>query len=341
MDIYGVDGVIHETIHEDLLAPPVYSRSFDYAAVEEMSQRFAATQGVVQASAATVSTILLRLPLPDSEEPTVDLIGRFHYLGPQDPSDPSSTVLGMYGGVEGVPPAPGRPAADLNFYMHIDPRDKWVKGGVVIGDTFFSFVTVNGAVVITAFNYEVGLCRLEQQGGGGGGGAEPGHGVTKNMTLAERRAYRQEKMRLKKVARQERHNATKAAREEKRARKKAGGGSGWKKQRWRQLAPRQPHSDAHGHGHGHAHDHAAMHRQLQTTPFLIFIDFAPPSGYYSQWNQGLPINITQCASTALTSAVRSQIAAAVREDYAPFNVEVSWDGSKGMVWARRLARDSR
>ena len=43
-----------------------------------------------------------------------------NYLGPADPNTLTSTLLGMYGAVDGVPHAPGSPPADLNFFLYIE-----------------------------------------------------------------------------------------------------------------------------------------------------------------------------------------------------------------------------
>lgn len=157
----------------DNLSAHACSNDFDYGAVMQMSQAFA-SQGV-DSQATLASTIMLYLPQPapaagvaaaggeahaQTIPPTLDLVGLINYLGPADPNDPTSTLLGMYGGITGVPPTPGNPAADLNFYLYIetDPTNQYVEGGAVIGDTYWRFETIDGQVVITAYPYEASYC---------------------------------------------------------------------------------------------------------------------------------------------------------------------------------------
>lgn len=303
---------------------PVYSLDFNYGLVKNMSEKFVATQGAVQANSAAPNTILLRLPIPlasaaNPEAAIMDLVGRFNYLGPADPSDVTSTVLGMYGGIEGVEPAPGSPAADLNFYLFIepDPANQWVEGGAVIGDTYYRFETIDGAVIITAFPFEVGLCRLQQAGAA----PVPGPGGWKNMTKAERRQYKQAVKEQKKLGRAQKRADAKDAR----AQKKVDKGGKRHQLRQRQLAKPAPQQEHQHHQHAnHAHDDHAhvMHRHLQTGRLLVLLDFAPPSGFYRPWNQGNSISIVQCPATVFTAPLQDQILTNVREDFAPFNIEV-------------------
>lgn len=112
MDIYGISGVVTQNIHQGQnTSVPVYSTDFDFAAVEAISQRLAGTQGFVEASNVVTNTIMLRLPLPDCTGPedVMEVIARFNFLGPADPADSASTLLGMFGMIDGVPPAPGDP----------------------------------------------------------------------------------------------------------------------------------------------------------------------------------------------------------------------------------------
>ncbi len=320
--IYTIDGMLQEPVYDTAnISVPVLSTDFNYTAVEDMAQMFKATQGVVQANSLAPNTILLSLPVPGATNPEaaiLDLVGKFNYLGPRDPDDPLSSVLGMYGDIEGIPPAPGSPAADLNFYLFIDPVTQWVEGGAVIGDIYYHFETLeDGALVITAYPFEVGLCRLEEARAL----PDPGPGFKKNMTREEWRAYKQGVKEQKKLGREQKKADTKAAREGKREEKQEG-----------KTVRRLPddhahehdngHDHGHNHGHDHHHDHAGMHRQLQTSRLLVFIDFAPPSGLYFPWNGGNFISITQCSTTVLTQAVRDQIVAGTNEDFAPFNIVV-------------------
>jgi len=63
----------------------------------------------------------------------------------------------------------------------------------------------------------------------------------------------------------------------------------------------------------------AMHRQLQASRLLVFLDFAPPDGSYSWWNGGNPITISRCN---LPQSEIDQAVAGTVEDFAPFNIEV-------------------
>lgn len=308
-----------------------FAGSFAYDAIKELNASFARTQGVVEATDATPNAIVLSLPIPgasvtDPQAAIMDVIGRFNYLGPRDPNDPlASDVLGMYGGIEGVAPAPGNPPADLNFFLFIQPNGAhpWVEGGVVIGDTYYRYETAeSGEVVVTAYPFEVGLCRLQEAQYG----AQPrGPGGWKNMTKADRRAYKKGVKEQKKLGRAQKREEAKTRKELRKEEKEARKGGA----RRRQLTKLQ--GEGHGHGHGlaahahhdgHAHDdhHEVIHRQLQTgLPLLVFMDWAPPNGIYNPWNGGRPINISQCS---LTSAVQNQIISALEEDFAPFNIAV-------------------
>lgn len=126
LNLYGIDGVVKQNIYQDAnISVPVYSTDFNYGAVEQISIRLASNQGVVQADDAVSDTIVLRLPAPNAagSYEVLSLIGRFNYIGPADPNDPASTLLGLYGDIEGVSAAPGDLAADLRFYIYIDPTE--------------------------------------------------------------------------------------------------------------------------------------------------------------------------------------------------------------------------
>lgn len=322
--LYGIDGVVGHDIYQGInISSPVYA-NFDFRKVQDLSLQLAATQGVVIQAAEVPDTIVLRLPTPNNDAgETTELVGRYHYLGPEDPRDPASSLLSMFGVVEGAPTAQasggGELAADLLFFMHIDPQAQWVEGGVVIGQTFFKFETIDGTVVITAFPVEEGLCRLEPQAHSDPvqlPPVVPPPGTSpKDMTKAERRAYRQQQRQQRKQARAAKRAANKAARLAKR--------QGGKRRVQEDAAQDNEHAhDEHAHdGHehdGHFHDPAAMHRQLQGGRLLVFVDVAPPSGAYGAW--GSNIVITPCDSTVVSALPR--LLAAMQEDFAPFNVEV-------------------
>lgn len=218
-------------------------------------------------------------------------MGRFNYLGPADMNDPGSALLGMYGLVEGVAPAPGQPPADLNFLLFVNPIEQTVEGGVVLGDIFYKFETVEGEVVITAFPFEVGLCRLEAPDARPQPG--PGHGKPswKDMAKEEHRAHRQDVKKQRRIARDAKRENAKRAREEKREQKRARKG----KDRLLVAQPAPLEEEAHDHAHDHPHDDhhmaMAMHRQLQASRLLVFLDFASLDGFYSFWNGGGFISI--------------------------------------------------
>lgn len=280
---------------------PVNSNNFNYTAVEEMSKTFSIFN-VQQPQ----DLILLKLPLPDGvvlpqatvdvasthEAPIVQLVGLISSLAP---AEDGSSVLVMAGMIQGLPNPTTFVSSDQNFFMFVDPTPgaESVEGGAVIGDTYFRIEMVDGAVVFTAYPFEVGLCRLLEAGAV----PEPGPGGLKNMTKEERRAYRQGVKEQKKLGRQQKKEDAKTKRAEKREeaeeRKQAKGD--WGKTKKRELAVPEDdhhahaHADAHDHAHDHDHDHAhgnahhhdheSVHRQLQTAGrLLVFIDFAPSSG---------------------------------------------------------------
>jgi hypothetical protein len=278
---------------------PVMSNDFDYAAVVAMNQSFAAAA----ANAATVENLIqLKLPLPEGimmptetmdvasipDAPIVNLPGLINALAP---IEPGSDVLAMAGIIQGLPTPTSFVSSDHNFFMFVDPVAQTVEGGAVVGDTYFRIEMVDGAVVFTAFPFEVGLCRLEEARAQ----VESGPGAMKNMTKAERRAYKQGVKEQKLLGRQQKKEDAKAARADKKAQaqadkeeKLANKGGGWNKAK-RGLGEHGHDDHAHGHDHhhdhDHDHDHEGMHRQLQTTGrLLVFIDFAPPSGFYNPWN---------------------------------------------------------
>lgn len=43
-----------------------------------------------------------------------------NYFGPADPYDPTSTLMSIYGTVQGVAPAPGNLPANLNFFLYVE-----------------------------------------------------------------------------------------------------------------------------------------------------------------------------------------------------------------------------
>lgn len=191
----------------------------------------------------------------------------------------------------------------------------------MLGDTYIKFETLDGALVITSFPFEIGLCRLEAEVQGGA--PQPGTpGSTKQQIRQQ-----------KKLARQQKRAARKAARQQQRASKRAN-------KRRLESGEHDGHEHGHGeegigiglgehaHGHGHnhdhfhhAHDHVAMHRELQLGRLLVFIDTNPPDGTYGLWNSGLPVDVTPCGPAVTVDALPS-ILAAVREDLSPFNIEV-------------------
>lgn len=296
-NIYSIDGIVPEYVFDTSnTSLPMMSNNFNYTAVVEMSQTF-----TVSTAQQPQNSILLKLPLPDGiilpqatvdvastpEAPIVQLVGLINSL---EPVEDGSSVLVMAGMIQGLPSPTTFVSSDQNFFMFVDPTPgaEWVEGGAVIGDTYFRIEMVDGAVVFTAYPFEVGLCRLLEAGAV----PEPGLGGLKNMTKEERRAYRQGVKELKKLGRAEKKEDAKTKRAEKReeAQEQKQAKDDWGKTKKRELA--MPEEDHHAHVHDHAHDHAhhhhdqeAMHRQLQTAGrLLVFIDFAPTSGIYNPWN---------------------------------------------------------
>jgi hypothetical protein len=212
-------------------------------------------------------------------------------------------------------------AEDHTFHWFIDTVAKTIEGGVVMGGFFYYFETVEGNVLITQFPVDDGLCRFRK----GSDGPDP---RKYNEAREARKAVKRAKKELKRLNRKE-------TRQEKREQKHgvesrralAGEEEEEKEEEQEEEMENADLHDGHNHHHhhhahaAHGHDDSLEHRQLLTVGLLIFLDLAPVSGVYQPWNGGKFITITGCP-TSVTEGLLSALVSAVREDFAPFNVEV-------------------
>lgn len=326
--IYDINGEVQENIYNNAnLSASVFSLDFNYTTIESwatMIKSSAVDQVSAQDSLPT-NNIILRLP--GNGDQTFNVIAEYMYLGSPDDGvtdqattadAPSSSLLmtGIVGGIRDI-----NLAEDHTFHWFLDMAAQTMEGGVVMGGFYYKFETIEGAVVITQFDVDEGLCRLRK---GSDGSNPPKYNEAKEARKAAKRA----KMELKRQNRKEK-------RQEKREQKHGGGGrralAVEEKQEEKEMTGEAAFDDGHDHhDHHHHHDmHAAIrqhedhldHRQLQTVGLLIFLDTAPVSGVYQPWNGGRSITITSCPTT-VTVGLLPALRSAVREDFAPFSVEV-------------------
>ena len=305
------------------LSAVVFSDDFSYTTIAALIPTSVNSSSIDAQNAPSDNKIVLRLPINGDE--TYNVIAEYLYLGPPDESQAmaadTSLVL-MTGIVDGFRDMDL--AEDHTFHWFIDTTAQTVQGGVVMAGFFYNFETVGGAVLITQFPVDEGLCRFRK----GSDGADPrNYNEAKEARKAARRAEKELKRLNRKEERQEKREqkglakgrralaVEKEVKEEVEEEEEMTGNA--------DLHDGLNHHHHHYH-HAHAaheHDHGLEHRQLQQVGLLIFLDLAPVSGVYQPWNGGAFISITACPTT-VTVGLLSALKNAVREDFAPFNVEV-------------------
>jgi hypothetical protein len=297
----------------------MFSDDFNYATIADMTPR--SINSINAQNSPSDNKIVLRLPI--NGDKTFSVTAEYFYLGTPDDTEATvaeNSVLLMTGVVDGVRDL--NLAEDHTFHWFIDTVAKTIEGGVVMGGFFYKFETVEGNVLITQFPVDDGLCRFEK----GTDGPDP---PKYNEAREARKAVKRAKKELKRLNRKEK-------RQEKREQKhgvesrRALAGEEEEEEKEEEQEEEMENADLHdGHNHhhhhhahaAHGHDDSLEHRQLQTVGLLIFLDLAPVSGVYQPWNGGKFITITGCP-TSVTVGLLPALVSAVREDFAPFNVEV-------------------
>jgi len=317
--IYNITGEVQENIYNNAnLSAVVFSDNFNYATIAAMIPT--SINSIDAQNAPSDNKIVLRLPNNGNE--TYNVIAEYLYLGPPDESQATTadtSLLLMTGIVDGVRDLDL--AEDHTFHWFLDTTAETVEGGVVMAGFFYNFETVGGAVLITQFPVDEGLCRFRK----GSAGADPRN---YNEAREARKAARRAEKELKRLNRKEK-------RHEKREKKHGAEGrrvlaveeEGVEEEEGEEemtgnTALDEGHDHHHHHTHAvHGHEHGLEHRQLQVVGLLIHLELAPVSGVYQPWNGGGFINVTACP-TSVTVGLLSALKNAVREDFAPFNVEV-------------------
>lgn len=146
------------------LSAVVFSDDFSYTTIAALIPTSVNSSSIDAQNAPSDNKIVLRLPMNGDE--TYSVIAEYLYLGTPDDgisgqqattADGSSRVL-MTGIVNGARDL--NLAEDHTFHWYIDMAAETVEGGVVMAGYFYKFETMEGAVLITQFPVDDGLCRF-------------------------------------------------------------------------------------------------------------------------------------------------------------------------------------
>ena len=127
------------------LSAVMFSDDFDYNTIADMPPT--SINSINAQNSPSDNKIVVRLPINGDE--CYSLVAEYLYLGP--PVDTEATVAGtsvllMTGIVNGVRDL--NLAEDHTFHWYLDTAAQTIEGGVVMGEYFYKFETMEGDVLI-------------------------------------------------------------------------------------------------------------------------------------------------------------------------------------------------